>query len=120
MRRCGLRTFVLSSSDFILTIDRVAFMSAATSTYPLPMVTRPLNQVDASRISRKEVRVTDQCEAALHLELEAANCKRREADTKGWMAGLVGRERRTKFNCDAWRVYLDLYVALMPSDTEKY
>lgn len=32
MRRCGLRTFILSSSLFIFTIERAATVSAATIT----------------------------------------------------------------------------------------
>jgi len=38
MRRCDPNTLILSSSCFIFTMDRAATVSAATSTYPFPVI----------------------------------------------------------------------------------
>lgn len=45
MRRCGPRALTLSSSTFILTMDRAAVVSAATITYPLPVIANDVSMI---------------------------------------------------------------------------
>lgn len=53
MSRCGLRTLILSSSDFILTMDRAAVVSVATITYPFPVNANEISMLYSSA-SRKD------------------------------------------------------------------
>lgn len=45
MSRCGLSVLILSSSTFIFTIDRAAVVSAATITYPFPVIANEVSMV---------------------------------------------------------------------------
>ena len=49
MTRCGPSVLVLSSSDFIFTIDLAAVVSDASSTYPLPVSANEQSMLSYSR-----------------------------------------------------------------------